>query len=80
MNEKFVSANIAEETSRFNEKVEKGLSVPEKLNKRKINNLIEDGMRIIEKEDESLCTMDNMAINFILQIVEFLIKIRDSLK
>lgn len=77
--DEFVSLNTAEKVSQFDKKLNKRLLEYETLTKKEVNEFIERGLAIIDSEDESLCSVDNLAIKYLLRMVEFLCHLKQNI-
>ena len=77
--DEFVSLNTAEKVTQFDQKLNKRLLKDKSWTKKEVNEFIERGLSIIDSEDESLCSMDNLAIKYLLNMVEFLYHLKRNI-
>lgn len=77
--DEFVSLNTAEKVSQFDQKLNKRLLKDKSWTKKEVDEFIERGLSIIDSEDESLCSMDNLAIKYLLNMVEFLYHLKRNI-
>ena len=80
-NEEFIPLRTAAKVTNFDMKVTKRIFEGDKkpLRKRDLNSYIDEGMAIIESEEDEFCMADNLALQCVLKIVESLIRLKKNL-